>query len=63
MADPARTAKLTRIEMRQRGRDVCKAEPCLPVRRLIEGKPSYPPCVVCVHEAAVLKAMRGLEKG
>ena len=61
MTDPARAVKLTWIERRKRNQKICRDIPCLPVQSLLMGRDREPPCVVCIHEAAVLKAMRGLD--
>jgi hypothetical protein len=59
MADPARAAKLTKIERRAHWLEVCKQIPCAEVRELLAGQDRYPPCVLCVWESKIKKLWRG----
>lgn len=56
--DPARGIKRTRQEWRRSFQDVCRSEPCRGVRDLLAGKTKkLPGCILCVHEAAVMRAL------
>lgn len=56
--DPAKAPARTFLETRKHDQKQCRISPCLKIITLRSGKKVLPPCVVCVHEGEVRRALK-----